>query len=132
LLEFCGQNDIGVVAYSPMQRGLLTGKFSHERFASLAQDDHRRQSSDFLEPAFSATLELVEELRPIAERNGKSLAQLSISWVLRRDEVTAAIVGSRRPEQIKETAPAGDWNLTEDEIEEIETLLTKRQEKLNG
>ncbi|MBW8000770.1 MAG: aldo/keto reductase [Planctomycetes bacterium] len=132
LLGFCGQNDIGVVAYSPMQRGLLTGKFSQKRFASLAPDDHRRKSSDFLEPAFSATLELVEGLRPITERNGKTLAQLSISWVLRRSEVTAAIVGARKSEQIKETAQAGDWSLTKDEIEEIETLLTKRQEKLNG
>jgi len=130
LLAYCAQNDIGVVAYSPMQRGLLTGKFSPERLASLPLDDHRRKNPDFHEPRFTATLELVEKLRPIAKRNGKTLAQLSISWVLRRPEVTAAIVGARKPEQILETAPASDWNLSENDIEDIEQLLAKREAKL--
>ena len=130
LLAYCAQNDIGVVAYSPMQRGLLTGKFSPERLASLPLDDHRRANPDFHEPRFTATLELVEQLKPIAERNGKTLAQLSISWVLRRPEVTAAIVGARRPEQILETVPASDWDLNEEDNEEIEQLLAKREAKL--
>jgi aryl-alcohol dehydrogenase-like predicted oxidoreductase len=130
LLGFCGENDIGVVAYSPMQRGLLTGKFSHERIASLAPDDQRRRSPEFQDPEFSATLELVDKLKPIAERNGKTLAQLSIAWVLRRDEVTSAIVGARSPGQIAETAIAGDWNLTAQDIEEIEELLSERKQKL--
>ena len=130
LLAYCAQNDIGVVAYSPMQRGLLTGKFSPERLASLPLDDHRRKSSDFHEPQFTATLELVEKLRPIAERNGRTLAQLSISWVLRRPEVTAAIVGARKPEQILETAPASDWDLNEEDIDEIQRLLIEREEKI--
>ena len=131
LLACCAQNDIGVVAYSPMQRGLLTGKFSPERLASLPLDDHRRANADFHEPRFTATLELVEKLRPIAERNGKTLAQLSISWVLRRPEVTAAIVGARKPEQILETAPASDWDLNEEDIEQIEQLLAERQAKIS-
>ncbi len=84
LLGYCAEKNIGVVVYSPMSRGLLTGKVSHERFAELAPDDHRRISDDFQEPLFSASLELVEQLRPIAQRNGKTLAQLAISWVLRR------------------------------------------------
>jgi len=130
LLDCCAQNNIGVVAYSPMQRGLLTGKFSQERLADLPLDDHRRRNPDFHEPKFTATLELVEQLRPIAERNGKTLAQLSISWVLRRPEVTAAIVGARRPEQILETAPASDWDLSEQDIEQIEKLLADRQRKI--
>ncbi|MBC8469325.1 MAG: aldo/keto reductase [Planctomycetes bacterium] len=130
LLAYCAQNEISVVAYSPMQRGLLTGKFSPERLASLPLDDHRRKSSDFHEPQFTATLELVEKLRPIAERNGRTLAQLSISWVLRRPEVTAAIVGARKPEQILETAPASDWDLNEEDIEQIEQLLIEHQAKL--
>jgi aryl-alcohol dehydrogenase-like predicted oxidoreductase len=131
LLACCAQNDIGVVAYSPMQRGLLTGKFSPERLASLPLDDHRRANADFHEPRFTATLELVEQLKPIAERNGKTLAQLSISWVLRRPEVTAAIVGARKPEQILETAPASDWDLNEEDIEQIEQLLAERQAKIS-
>jgi aryl-alcohol dehydrogenase-like predicted oxidoreductase len=130
LLGYCAQNDIGVVAYSPIQRGLLTGKFSAERLAGLALDDHRRRNPDFHEPRFTATLQLVDQLRPIAERNKKTLAQLAISWVLRRPEVTAAIVGARRPDQIIETAPASDWNLSEKDIEEIERLLIEREEKI--
>ena len=76
-LAFCAQNNIGVVVYSPMQRGLLTGKFTQERLAGLPLDDHRRRSPDFHEPQFSATLELVEKLQPIAERNGHSLGASS-------------------------------------------------------
>jgi len=131
LLDYCGQNKIGVVAYSPIQRGLLTGKFDRARFEALAPDDHRRMSSDFLEPEFSATLELVEDLKKIAERNGRTCAHLAISWVLRRSEVTAAIVGARRPSQIIETAPAADWDLSEKDIEEIEQLLSRHQAKFN-
>jgi aryl-alcohol dehydrogenase-like predicted oxidoreductase len=76
-------------------------------------------------------LQLVDQLRPIAKRNGRTLAQLAISWVLRRSEVTTAIVGARRPEQIAETAAASDWALSQEDIEEIEQLLTERQEKTN-
>jgi len=132
LLDYCAQNNIGVVAYSPMARGLLTGKFDAARLASLAPDDHRRRSADFQEPQFSATLELVDGLRKIAERNGRTCAQLAISWVLRRPEVTAAIAGARRPAQIRETAPAADWELSIEDIREIERLLAKRDARLNG
>jgi len=132
LLGYCAQNNIGVVAYSPMQRGLLTGAFSRQRLAALAPDDHRLRNSDFQEPQFSATLQLVEKLQPIAQRNGRTLAQLAIAWVLRRPEVTAAIVGARRPEQIAETAPASDWNLSYEDIEEIEQLLAQHQAKISA
>lgn len=130
LLTYCAANSIGVIVYSPMQRGLLTGAFSQERLAGLPLDDHRRRSPDFHEPRFTATLELLDRLRPIAERNGRTLAQLSISWVLRRPEVTAAIVGARRPEQIAETAPASDFELSEEDTEEIEQLLAERLKKI--
>jgi len=130
LLDYCGKNDIGVIAYSPIQRGLLTGKFSAERLARLPQDDHRRRNPDFHEPRFSATLELVEHLKKVAERNGRTCAELAIGWVLRRPEVTAAIVGARRPQQILETAPASDWGLSEKDIEEIEQLLIRHQVKI--
>jgi len=130
LLPYCAKNNIGVVAYSPMQRGLLTGKFSKKRLGELAPDDHRLKSRDYQEPEFSATLALVDKLRPIAERNKRTLAQLAIAWVLRRPEVTAAIVGARKPSQIVETAPAGDWNLTKNDIAEIEKLLAESENKL--
>jgi aryl-alcohol dehydrogenase-like predicted oxidoreductase len=130
LLRYCAKNNIGVVAYSPMQRGLLTGKFSKKYLATLAPDDHRLKSGDYQEPEFSATLALIDKLRPIAERNKKTLAQLAIAWVLRRPEVTAAIVGARKPSQIAETAPAGDWILAKNDIAEIEKLLAERENKL--
>lgn len=131
LLNYCAENNIGVVVYSPMCRGLLTGKFGQERLAGLPLDDHRRRKPDFHDPQFTATLQLVDQLRPIAERNGRTLAQLAISWVLRRSEVTAAIVGARRPEQIAETAAASYLALAEEETQEIEQLLVERQEKIN-
>ncbi|NLH44506.1 MAG: aldo/keto reductase [Planctomycetes bacterium] len=132
LLGYCAKHGIGVVVYSPMQRGLLTGRFDYERLAALAPDDHRRRVADFQEPQFSATMELVEGLRKIAQRNRRTVAQLAVSWVLRRPEVTAAIVGARRPGQIVETAPASDWNLGKEETEEIEKLLTRRDKRLAG
>ena len=127
LLAYCAKNDIGVVAYSPMQRGLLTGKFSAERLASLDPGDHRRNHRDFEEPQFTATLQLAEQLKKIAEPHGRTCAQLAISWVLRRTEVTAAIVGARRPAQIQETAGAGDWSLSAEDIEQVEMLLAQRE-----
>jgi aryl-alcohol dehydrogenase-like predicted oxidoreductase len=129
LLSYCAESNVGVVAYSPMQRGLLTGKFSQELLDALALDDHRRNNADFQEPQFTATLQFVDELRPIAERNDRTLAQLAISWVLRRPEVTSAIVGARRPEQIIETYVASVWSLSPEDIDEIEQLLVKRQER---
>lgn len=131
LLDYCSANDIGVIAYSPMERSLLTGKFSKERAQNLPEDDHRRRDSRFQEPELSANLELVEDLRGIAEKSGRTPAQLAIAWVLRRPEVTAAIVGARHPYQIEETVLAGDWTLSEEDIAAIDTLLDKRQRALS-
>ena len=106
-----------------MQRGLLAGKFSKKRVQNLPNDDHRRKNIQFQEPKLSVNLELVESLRPIAEKNNITLAQLALAWVLRRKEVTAAIVGARNQSQIQETAAAGDVKLTKDDIETIKRLL---------
>ena len=130
LLGYCKKNNIGVVVYSPMQRGLLTGKFSKEYLATLAPDDHRLQSPEFVEPEFSINLEFVEKLKPIAAKAGRTVSQLAIAWVLRRTEVTAAIVGARRPSQIEETAKAADWKLARSDINLIEKLLAEREAKL--
>ena len=127
LLPFCRENGIGVIVYSPMQMGLLSGAFNRERVAHLATDDHRSRSPYFTEPALSRNLALVDKLKPIARRHDRSMAELAIAWVLRRTEVTAAIVGGRRPEQVSETVGAADWELSREEIEEIETLLASRE-----
>lgn len=127
LMPFCKKNNIGIVAYSPMARGLLTGKFSSEHLKTLAPDDHRRKNALFIEPAFSKNIEFVERIKPIAQRNGKTPAQLAIAWVLRRDEITSAIVGARKPGQISETAKAGDWSLPRQDIAEIENIINEMQ-----
>jgi len=127
ILPYCSAKNIGVVTYSPMQKGLLTGKFTRERVKNLPEDDHRRRDPRFQEPELSANLKLVEHLRSIAEKSGKTVAQLAIAWVLRRPEVTAAIVGARRPSQIEETAVAGDWMLSQEDIAAIDVLLEKSQ-----
>ncbi len=129
-LGYCEKHGIGVVAYSPMQAGLLTGAITRERLAHLPEDDWRRKSRQFVEPLLTPNLELVEQLRLLAARHGRTPGQLAIAWVLRRPEVTAAIVGARRPQQIEETAPAGDWVLSADTIGEIESLLAARESKL--
>ncbi|MBA7503845.1 Aldo-keto reductase YhdN [subsurface metagenome] len=127
ILQYCSANNIGVIVYSPMQKGLLTGKFTRERVQNLPEDDHRRIDPRFQEPELSVNLKLVEDLRPITEKSGRTLAQLAIAWVLRHPEVTAAIVGARRPSQIEETVVAGDWVLSKEDVAAIEVLLDRRQ-----
>jgi len=130
IFPFCRQNSIGIVVYSPMQKGLLTGKITRERVTNFPEDDHRRNDPDFNEPLISFNLELVDKLVPIARKHNKTLAQLAIAWVLRRPEVTSAIVGARRPDQIAETVLAGDWILPQEDIDTIEKLLAEREQKI--
>jgi aryl-alcohol dehydrogenase-like predicted oxidoreductase len=129
LLGYCATNQIGVVVYSPMQKGLLTGKFQ-ERLGHLAPDDHRLQDPDFQDPRLKVHLELVERLRPIAAKHGMSVAQLAIAWVLRRPEVTSAIVGARQPSQIEETVEAGEWVLSEEDNQLLDKLLADHDRAL--
>ncbi len=126
LLPFCGANGIGVIVYSPMQAGLLAGKFTRERVQKLPDSDWRKRSPYFTEPALSVNLRLVEKLKAIAGRKGRSVAEIAIAWVLRRPEVTAAIVGGRGPEQVEQTRGGADWDLTAAEIAEIDTLIKER------
>ncbi len=132
LLPWCAANQVGVVAYSPMQMGLLTGAFSRERVAALPPDDLRRRNPFFSEPQLGWNLELVEKLKPIAARAGRSLAELAIAWVLRRPEVTAAIVGGRRPDQVEGPARAAGWDLSPEEVREVDRLLAEREAKSAG
>ncbi|MBA7665923.1 Aldo-keto reductase YhdN [subsurface metagenome] len=130
LLHYCSANNIGVIVYSPMQKGLLTGKFTRERMQNLPQDDHRHEDPHFQEPELGANLKLVEDLCSIAEKSGRTVAQLAIAWVLQHSEVTAAIVGARHPSQIEETITAGESMLSKENISAIDTLLNKRQKEL--
>ena len=132
ILPYCGRKNIGVIPYSPMQRGLLTGKYTKENVQKLDSRDHRLGEPYFQEPEFSINLKFVEGLKPIAKKNDRSLAQLAIAWVLRRTEVTAAIVGARKPSQIEETFEAGDWELSDSDSRTIGDLLQAREDELNA
>ena len=126
ILPFCQDHNIGVICYSPMCKGLLTGKFDLDRAATLPANDHRSRDPKFQSPQLEVNLQLVQDLRPIAEAHGRSMAELSIAWVLRRPEVTSAIVGARRPAQIEATVEAGNWQLSEAEQATIEECLLRR------
>ena len=120
ILPYCHEHQIGVVAYSPLQTGLLTGKVSKER---LAPDDWRHKSEFFKEPKYSRVQKLVEQLRPIAERKNITLAQLAIAWVVSQTGVTSAIVGARNAQQAKENAAAAEVELTPADLQEMDALL---------
>ncbi|WP_426748679.1 aldo/keto reductase [Myxococcus faecalis] len=122
-LPFCEQHGIGVIAYSPMASGLLTGAMTRERVAAFPQDDWRRKSSDFQEPKLTRNLELVELLRKVGQRHGRSPAEVAIAWTLRNPVVTGAIVGARSAEQVDGFIQAGDFRLTADEVREVEDFL---------
>ncbi len=125
ILPHCREQNIGVVAYSPMQAGLLTGAFSHERLANLEPGDWRRDAAAFKEPSFSGTLELVDRLTPLAESWGKSMAQLALAWVLAQPGVTSAIVGGRNPAQVQQTAGAGDWTLEPEQLRQVDAVMAE-------
>ena len=130
VLEFCATHGIGVIVYSPMCKGLLTGSFDAARLAALPEEDHRSRDPKFATPQVEVHLDLVEGLRGIAEDKGRPLHELAIAWVLRRAEVTSAIVGARRPEQIEGTAPASEWQLSAAESEAIDGLLEEHRRTL--
>lgn len=131
LLTYCDENQIGVIAYSPLRSGLLTDGFDRRRVAQLDPNDWRRGDQDFQEPRLTANLKLLEQLKRIAVRHNRPLVQLAIAWVLEQPEVTAAIVGARRPNQIAKCVGAADWELNEEILIEIEELLLDREELLS-
>jgi aryl-alcohol dehydrogenase-like predicted oxidoreductase len=120
LLPWCRRNGTGVIAYSPMKSGLLSGSFDAERLRSLPEDDWRRQSPEFAEPRLSASLALAERLRPVAERHRVPVGAVAVAWVLAQPGVTAAIVGARRASQIDGWIAAGSLVLGADDLAELD------------
>jgi aryl-alcohol dehydrogenase-like predicted oxidoreductase len=123
LLSWCAAHGTGVIAYSPMQSGLLTDSFSADRVASLASDDWRRQSADFTPPGLERNLALRDSLRPVAERHGVPVAAVAVAWPLAFEAVTGAIVGARSPAQVEGWIPAANLRLTEAELDEISAAI---------
>lgn len=130
ILPFCGEQDIGVICYSPMGKGLLTGAFSAARVAGLSAKDHRSRDPRFQSPQLEINLAFVEALGEIAAGLGWTLPELSIAWVLRRPELTSAIVGSRKPDQIAETVVAGSRVLDPSSIAATDSAIQNRETAL--
>ncbi len=122
ILPYCQANGIGVIVYSPMASGLLSGKMTRERIASLPADDWRSRAPNFQEPALTRNLAVADKLEEIAARHGRTAGEAAIAWTLRHPAVTAAIVGIRRPDQVDGVVGAMDFRLTQAEIDEIEAL----------
>ena len=130
ILPFCGAQNVGVICYSPMGKGLLTGAFSAARAAGLSAKDHRSRDPRFQSPQLEINLTFVEALGRIAAGLGWTLPELSIAWVLRRPELTSAIVGSRKPDQIVQTAIAGSRLLDHNSISATDSAIQKRDTAL--
>ncbi|MDZ8030670.1 aldo/keto reductase [Nostoc sp. DedSLP04] len=123
ILPFCKENNIGVIVYSPMQSGLLTGKMTPERVANFPDNDWRKSNSEFQEPRLSRNLKLVEVLQHIGQQHDRSPGEVAIAWTLNNPAVTAAIVGGRNPKQVEGIIGAGEFRLNQQELNDIDTFL---------
>ena len=120
VLPHCERQGIGVIGYAPMASGLLTGAMTRERAAALPADDFRTRNPEFREPRLSKNIELVERLRRVGERHGRTPGEVAIAWTLRHPVVTGAIVGARNAKQAEGVMRAGELKLSPEEIAEIE------------
>jgi len=123
LLPLCAKKNIGVIVYSPMKSGLLTGAMTRERIAKMPEDDFRQRTINFKEPLLTRNLQLVELMRAIGNRHGRTPGEVALAWTLRRPEVTGAIVGLRSAKQVDGVIGAMDFRLTSREVEEIAKFL---------
>jgi aryl-alcohol dehydrogenase-like predicted oxidoreductase len=120
ILAFAEREDIGVIVYSPMGSGLLTGGMTRDRIAKLAEDDWRKHDPRFQEPQLSRHLALVGRLERVADRHETTPGTVAVAWTLRNPAVDGAIVGFRRPDQVDPIIAAADLELSDDEVAEIE------------
>jgi aryl-alcohol dehydrogenase-like predicted oxidoreductase len=125
ILPYCLNEGIGVIAYSPMASGLLTGAMTRERAAQLPDDDWRRNHPDFTEPDLSRNLALVERLRQLATRHNRSVGEVAIAWTLHNPAVAGAIVGARTARQAEGVMRAGDLHLSNEALNEIEPFFAE-------
>src|ERR1700731_3298873 len=120
ILPYCQSHGLGVIVYSPMASGLLSGAMTRERAANLPSTDWRSRDAEFKEPRLSRNLALVERLREVGERVQRPTGQVAIAWTLRNPAVTGAIVGARNAQQVEGNVEAATLRLTKKEIAEIE------------
>ena len=126
ILPFALDHNIGVIVYSPMASGLLSGAMTRERIAALPEDDWRKHSPNFQEPLLSRNLRLVERLRAIGQRHYATPGEVAIAWTLRNPAVTGAIIGVRSAQQANGIAGAADLKLSANDILVIEQALTRQ------
>jgi aryl-alcohol dehydrogenase-like predicted oxidoreductase len=124
-LPFAARENVGVIAYSPMASGLLTGTMTRERIAALPADDWRKRHPDFQEPQLSRNLKMVRLLRAIGRLHDRTPAEVAVAWVLHNPAVTGAIVGARRPGQVRGVVGAAEFRLTPRELAEIEAFFAR-------
>jgi aryl-alcohol dehydrogenase-like predicted oxidoreductase len=129
VLPYCEQQGIGVIVYAPMFSGMLTGAMTRERAAALPADDFRSRNPEYKEPKLSQNLALVEKLKEIGARHGRSAGEVAIAWTLRNPAVAAAIVGSRSAKQAEGVMRAGEFRLNETEIAEVEAASSSIAKK---
>ena len=129
-MDWWRENNCGIVCYSPMESGLLTGKVTREWIDNLPENDWRRHKQEnhpvaslLRPPKLAPFLQLVDQLRAIAEPSGHTVSQLAVAWTLRRPEITSVIVGARRKGQIAETVRAAEWPLGQAELDAIEAAI---------
>jgi aryl-alcohol dehydrogenase-like predicted oxidoreductase len=120
ILPYAQANNIGVIIYSPMKSGLLSGAMTRERIAAMPADDFRQRTPNFKEPLLSRNLELAELLRTIGQRHGRTAGEVAIAWTLRHPAVTGAIVGMRSAAQVDGVIGAAEFRLSAAELTEIE------------
>jgi aryl-alcohol dehydrogenase-like predicted oxidoreductase len=127
ILPWCRKHGIGVINYSPMMSGLLTGAMTKERVAAMPDDDFRKRTKQFQEPNLSRNLALADLLKQIGARHGASAGVVAIAWTLHNPAITAAIVGGRSAKQVEGVLPAATFRLSEDEFAEIERFIKEQQ-----
>jgi aryl-alcohol dehydrogenase-like predicted oxidoreductase len=123
ILPYCQEQNIGVIVYSPMTSGLLTGAMSAERVANMPEDDWRKRNPEFQEPRLSRNLQLANLLQEIGYPHGRSAGEVAIAWALHNPAVTGAIVGGRKPQQIDEIIGAAEFRLADSELAQVEKFL---------
>jgi aryl-alcohol dehydrogenase-like predicted oxidoreductase len=123
ILPYCQENNIGVIVYSPMQSGLLTGAMTAERIANFPDDDWRKNNSEFQEPRLSRNLKLVELLKEIGQTHDRTPGEVAIAWTVRHPAVTGAIVGGRNPKQVEGIIGAATFRLNDAELSQIDGFL---------
>lgn len=125
VLPYCLREGIGVIVYSPMASGLLTGAMTRERAATLPKDDWRKNHPDFTEPQLSRNLALVDRLQEIGKRHNRSAGEVAVAWTLHHPAVTGAIVGARNASQAEGVMRVGEFRLADEDVTEIEAFFAE-------